>query len=241
MRRALPLLLVASLAAGCAPSAGGKADDAALIARDPVIARALNDPLMSDPDLASRNEANAAIGFADSTALPVLAASTEDAQAAREALRIELLESGTLPDLPPASERDGSAPLGPMSGADALLKAVAAPGACAGRLREDFALAASLPQAAAIPPPAMVVQAGGAQAGECRIRIIRYLTAAPIDDVLQYHFVRASRAGLSPERFARPQDSIAARGKSGEALAVHLRRAPNGLTGVTLVYRAPNP
>ena len=239
MRRAVPLLLLASCAAACAPAGHGAADDAALIAQDPVIARALNDPLMSDPDLASRNEANAAIGFADSTALPVLAASSEDAQAAREALRIELLESGTLPDLPPASEKPGGAPLGPMSGPAELLAAVGAPAACAGKLKEDFALAAKLPAAALLPPPAMVVQAGGADAGECRLRIIRYQTAAPLADVLQYHFVRASRVGLTPQRFAQPQESIAARGKNGERLAVHLRPAPGGLTGVTLVYLAP--
>jgi hypothetical protein len=194
---------------------------------------------MSDPDLASRNEANAAIGFVDSSALPVLAATSEDAQAAREALRIELLESGTLPDLPPASAKQGAAPLGPMSAPAELLAGVEAPVACAQGLKEDFAMAASLPPAAAIPAPAMVVQAGGADGEGCRIRIIRYQTAAPIADVLQYHFVRASRAGLSPERFAAPADSIAAKGKQGERLAVHLRRTPHRLTGVTLIYRAP--
>jgi hypothetical protein len=241
MRRVLAPLLFASCAAACAPSEQGQADDSALIAQDPVIARALHDPLMSDPDLASRNEANAAIGFADSAALPMLAATSEDAQAAREALRIELLESGTLSDLPLASDKPGGAPLGPMSSPADLLAAVGAPGRCAGKLREDFALAARLPPAAAIPVPAMVVQAGGADAGECALRIIRYETAAPVADVLQYHFVRATRAGLAPERFAQPQDSIAASGKRGERLAVHLRQAPGGLTGVTLVYRAPTP
>jgi len=241
MRRVVPLLLLLSLVAACAPSKPKATEDSALIAQDPVIARALHDPLMSDPDLASRNEANAAIGFVDSSALPVFAASSEEAQAAREALRIELLESGTLPDLPPASARAGTAPLGPMSGPAELLAAVEAPAACAKGLKEDFAIAANLPAAAAIPRPAMVVQAGGADAEGCRIRIIRYQTAAPIADVLQYHFVRASRAGLSPERFAAPADSIMAKGKQGERLAVHVRRTPHRMTGVTLVYRAPQP
>jgi hypothetical protein len=239
MRRTLPLLLLASLAAACAPFGDEGDSDAVPITQDPVIARALHDPLMTDPDLASRNEANAAIGFVDSAALPVFTASTEKAQAAREALRIELLEGGALPDLPLASARAGAAPLGPMSGAAELLAAVGAPAQCAEGLREDFALAASLPPAAAIPPPAMVVQAGGADSDGCGIRIIRYQTQAPMDDVLQYHFVRATRAGLTPERFAVPAASIAAKGKQGEQLAVHLRQTPHGLTGVTLVYRKP--
>jgi len=233
----IPLGLLALLAA-CGPGGEGFAQGEAMIATDPVIARALHDPLMSDPDLASRNEAAAAIGFADSAALPVLAGSSAAAAAAREAMRIELLESGTLPDLPPASDAPGPALLGPMSGAQDLLAAVGAPGSCAAGLKEDFALAAGLPPAAALPPRAMVVQAGGSDAEGCGLRIVRYLTPAASGDVLQYHHVRASRAGLAPTRHAAPGDSIAATGKGAERLAVSLRKAANGLTGVTLVYRA---
>lgn len=234
-----PLLACAGLLAGCSPVGRDASGDAALLARDPVIARALFDPLLTDPDLASRNEANAAIGFVDSAALPVFTADTAEAQAAREALRIELLEGGLLPDLPPASARSGGAVLGPMTGAGALLAAVGAPQTCAKGLREDFLLAADLPAAAAIPGLAMVVQAGGSDHAGCRLRIIRYDSAAPAADVLQYHFVRAQRAGLMPDRFAQPADSIAASGKSGERLAVHLRARAGGLTGVTLVWRGP--
>ena len=240
MRRAvIPLGLLALLAA-CGPGGGEAAQGQGLIAADPVIARALHDPLMSDPDLASRNEAAAAIGFADSAALPVLKGSSAAADAAREAMRIELLESGKLPDLPPATQAPGPAPLGPMTGAQALLGAVGAPAPCAAGLKEDFALAATLAPAAAIPPRAMVVQAGASDAKGCALRIIRYLTPAAPEDVLQYHHVRAGRAGLAPTRHAAPGDSIAARGKGNERLVVSLRKAANGMTGVTLVYRAPN-
>ena len=238
MRRTFILLASLGLLAACGSGGDDNAHDAALIATDPVIARALHDPLMSDPDLASRNEANAAIGFADSGALPVLAGSSEAAAAAREAMRIELLESGALPDLPFASDKPGGAALGPMSGADELLAAVGAPGICAKGLNEDFALAADLPPAAAIPPRAMVVQAGGSDTKGCGLRIVRYLTPAASVDVLQYHHVRATRAGLASTRHAAPGESITATGKGNERLAVHLRKAANGLTGVTLVYRA---
>jgi len=233
MRPAAILPAFIALAA-CSSGDDEAASDAALIDRDPVIARALGDPLMSDPDLATRNEANAAVGFAGSAALPVLPASSADARAAREALRLELLESGPIPDLPAAQGGDGRA-LGPMSGAADLLAAVGAPGSCAARLSEDFALAASLPPAAALPPRGMVQQAGGSDAPGCRIRIVRYLTAAPREDVLQYHHARALRAGL---RSQREGDAITAVGKGAQRLAAHVRAAPHGLTGVTLVFRA---
>jgi len=237
MRRMIALVL--SLAAA---ACGGRApDDAAdrAIAEDPVIARALHDPLMSDPDLASRNEANAAIGFADSHALPVFPVRSEDIQSAREALRLELLGAGAIPDLPDAGEGEGGPSLGPMANPEALLAAVRAPKDCAAALREDFAVAANLPPAAAIPPGAMVVQAGGADAAGCRIRIVRYRSAVPIVDLLQYHFARSQRAGMAPKRFAVPEDIVTASGRGSERIAVHIRPAANGLNGVDLVYRAP--
>lgn len=240
MRPAITLLLCLG-AAACGGRAPEDSRDAA-IAEDPVIARALHDPLMSDPDLASRNEANAALGFADSHALPVFPVRSEDAQAAREALRLDLLVAGAIPDLPPASQGDGGKPLGPMASPADLLAAVGAPARCGAVLKEDFALAASLPPVAAIPPGAMVVQAGGADAQGCRIRIIRYRSAAPIIDLLQYHYARSQRAGLSAVRYASPEDIVAAKGpakdRSAERLTVHIRPAANGLSGVDLIYRA---
>lgn len=239
MRRLAILLLGLAGLTACAPSGKQAGADASLIAKDPVIARALHDPLMTDPDLASRNEANAAIGFIDSHALPVLAGGTQEAQAAREAMRIQLLEGGSLPELPPVSPGEGGAALGPASAPADLLAAVGLPPACAANLKEDFLLAADLAPAAAIPPRAMVVQAGGADAAGCGVRIVRYLTAAPREDVLQYHHASATRAGLAARRHAVPGPSIAGRGEGGERIAVHVRDAPNRLTGVTLVYRAP--
>lgn len=238
MRRAiLPLLCL--MLAQCAPPQPERSADPRLIAADPVIARALNDPLMSDPDLASRNEANAVIGYADSSALPVLATTSQTAQAARDAARLELLEGGPIPELPDPTQGARGKALGPMASAKELIAALGAPAACATRLKQDFAYAAGLPAPASIMPMGMVVQAGGADSTGCRIRIIRYHTAAAPQDVLQYHYVLAGRAGLMPARYTAPEDIIAASGKDGETLVVHVRPAMGGLTGVDLLYRWP--
>jgi hypothetical protein len=243
MGRRLATLVLCLGAAACGQGGPPVPDGDPAIAADPVIARALHDPLMSDPDLASRNEANAALGFPDSHALPVLRGSSEAAQAAREALRLELLAAGPIPALPPASEGAGGPALGPLASPAMLLAAVAAPETCARALREDFALAASLPPVAAIPPGAMVMQAGGADRPGCRLRIIRYRSAAPIEDLLQYHLTRALRAGLAGQRFAAPEDIVIGKGagesQQDEALAVHVRPAAHGLNGVEVIYRAP--
>lgn len=239
MRRAILPSLLCLLLASCAEREVERAPDSALIAKDPVIARALHDPLMSDPDLASRNEANALLGQADSNALPVIAATPEAARAAYEAARRELLAGGPIPDLPPPARGPRGKPLGPQASAADLLAALGAPATCAAKLREDFALAADLPPVAAILPQGMVMQAGGAEAKPCRIRIIRYATPAALEDVLQYHYTRAVRGGLKASRHTAPEDLIAATAASGETLVVHIRPAAHGLTGVDLLYRAP--
>lgn len=249
LRQERAMRCVILLAVCCAlPACGGDAareasTRAALIAQDPVIAAAFNDPLMSDPDLASLNQANAALGFVDSHALPVIAATSSDAGAAREALRLDLLDDGPIPDLPrPRDRGEGEPPLtalGPMASAADLLRAVGAPAGCAARLREDFMLAANLPPVATLPPRGMVQQAGGADDAGCSLRIIRYQSAAAPEDVLQYHYAKARRAGLKAARYAEPEAILIARGKGGEALTVHARPGPHGLTGVDLIYRAP--
>ncbi|GIX18725.1 MAG: hypothetical protein KatS3mg120_0401 [Erythrobacter sp.] len=239
MARILALALLCLLLAACAPRERAGAGEEAALARDPVVARALHDPLMSDPDLASRNEANAILGQADSSALPLFKATREAARAAREAARTALLEGGPIPALPPPAEAAFARAPGPQADAGALLAALGAPAACARRLGEDFLLAADLPPAAALPPQAMVLQAAGADQTPCRIRIIRYATPAAGEDVLHYHYVRARRAGLAATRYSAPAALIAAQGKAGARLLVLARPAAHGMTAVELLYRAP--
>lgn len=235
----LPVLLPMLLSAcSGAPHTGAPGDP---FAADPLVAAALHDPLMSDPDLSARNEANAVLGFAADTAVPLLAATPEAAQAAREAGRLELLAEGTMPSLPSPVAAPFALPA-PGGTAQAGLGALGASKACIAGLEEGFGWAAKLPKVAAIMPHGMVVQAGGSDAAGCGLRLIRYQTAAPGEAVLQYHYVRAGRAGLKPLRHAGKVkgagESITASGPSGEALLVTLRKAASGLTSVDLYYRA---
>lgn len=227
-------LLLAACSAGPAERV-----DASTSAMDPVVARALHDPLMSDPDLSARNDANAVLGLPASGALPVFSATPEAARAAREAARLELLEGGPVPDLPPASETAGGKPLGALASAGDLLAALGAPESCGARLEQGFAWSADLPPVAAIMPHGMVMQAGGAEIAPCQVRIIRYQTPAMPDDVLAYHYARAVRAGMTVTRAAAPEAMINASNAAGQRLVVHARPAAHGMTAVDLLYRAP--
>ncbi|MEE4337218.1 hypothetical protein [Erythrobacter sp.] len=254
VRRAALLLLATALGA-CAEERGdGPRDDP--FAADPLLARALNDPLMADPDLAYRNEANAAVTIPAGHALPPFARTDEAALAAREAARLELLEGGRVPDLPDAApdaapERAlgaGPAGLGEARTAADMLAAAGAPERCAEGLEEGFAFAADLPAAARLMPHAMVQQAAGGEraggeraggrASPCAARIVRYLTPAAGEDVLHYHFVRAGRAGLSPRLRDAPERLLVGQGDR-ERLVLAVRKGPGGMTAVDLVWWRP--
>lgn len=213
-------------------------DIGAAMANDPLVARALHDPLMSDPDLSALNEANAVLGFADDNALPVIPATPEAAQAAREAGRIELLEAGEIAPLPDPAGGSNPVP-GRGASADELLAALAAPATCAAVLEQGFAWTTRLPAAAAIMPQGMAVRAAGSAAPACRVNLLRYHTPAAAADVLEYHYNRALRAGLSPVRHAEGGDSLVARAATGETLLVSLRPTASGLIEVDLAYRKP--
>lgn len=199
------------------------------------MARALHDPLMSDPDLARRSEANAALAFADSGALPVLGASAEAATRARDAAREALLAGGAIPSLTALAAGSGGKALGDMAKIADLLAATGVPEACRAGVRPGFDWAARLTGPAAIMPLGMVDAAAGSDAPACRVRVVRYQTAAAVDDALAWHDTLAQRAGLAIKRYAEPEGIIAAKGKQGETLRVHVRALPGGMSAVDVV------
>jgi hypothetical protein len=240
--RAIHSMLIAMLAFGLAGCEWLGSDAAEPRARgaataDPVIARALNDPLMSDPDLARRSEANALLSYADSSALPVLEATADTSRQAREAARNELLKGGAIGALPQAMPGSGGKNLGKLVEVSAILAASGAPSVCGPAVREGFDWAVRLAAPAAIMPLGMVEHAAGAEAPGCRLRLVRYLTPASIEDALTYHHALASRAGFEVRRYAEPEAILRATGKNGEDLRVHVRPALGGMNAVDLVYR----
>lgn len=201
---------------------------------DPYIARALNDPLMVDPDLAYRNEANAAITIGYDHALPSFKGTEESASAAREVARLELLEEGPIRDLPMPSLEPGPASLANQYGVEAVLEVVGAPPRCRKDIEGDFAYAASLPDIARVMPHGMVRVAAAVEAPECDLRLVRYVTPVPIVDALQYHYTIATREGFEVSYFAEPEASLTA-DRRGTFLRVFARATSGNLTAVDVV------
>ncbi|GMN02732.1 hypothetical protein [Erythrobacter sp. MTPC3] len=223
-----------AMLAACAPEAAESDGDAAEI-RDPVMARALNDPLMSDPDLSHLNEANAALTIRYDMALPPLTSSPELASRAREVALAQLLTGGPIADIPQAQTAGAPQSLAALRYAGDIAKAAGSPANCADLLTDSLDWAAKMPDAAMIMPHGMVQQAAGTDAGNCSLRVVRYLTPAAPQDVLQWHFAKADRARLDTRIYRAEDEVMIADGRTARVI-MHTRPAQGGLAAVDLIY-----
>ncbi len=208
-----------------------------ILATDPLLSRALSDPLMVDPDLAYRNEANAAVTIRHDHALPPFVATDELAGLAREAARVELLQDGRIPDLPFPVVEDAPANLSDLSLASEMVEAVGGPSRCIAGLREGMEWAADMPAPARIMPHGLVQQAAANPADGCSLRVVRYLTPVGQEDALQYHFALADRARLYTTYFDKPERALVGDGRT-QQLVVHARSGPGGMSAVDVIYWA---
>lgn len=204
---------------------------------DPLVQRALNAPLMTDPDLASLNEANAALTVNYEQTLPPVDRSERAIAAARDASRLLLLERGAIPNLPQARPaKDLPDLVGAMTALD-VAERVDFTSGCADDLRTSAIWAADLPEYADIVVRGSVMDAAGSDSPRCRVRIVRYLTPMEIDDVALFHYANAKRLGLNPGYNGEGERAIIGRDNAGSRLHVQMRETGDGLVAVDIALR----
>jgi hypothetical protein len=228
--RLLPLIL---LLAACG-EAGERQDKRG--ERDPAIAGALGDPLMTDPDLASQNRGNSALqgGGPPSAELPPDKSSPEEAEAARAAALT--LAGGKLAGLPaPAAVLERSRLAGKLTPVAIAAALPELSKGCAETLQYGFIWAARLPAALPVYPRGHARQAAGSDAPGCRLRVVSYVTPVAVDDVLAFHATTAGKAGLVLT--ARQEGGDAVLSGEGRTLdfAVFARPFDRQLTEVVLI------
>lgn len=217
---------------------GGGADEPAdKAAADGELASALGDEIMVDPDLAGQNQGNAAVaaGLGDGT-LPPEMLSPEAIERARSAALDIVGGAGRMKKAPVAVEVAGKLP------ADSALavasRAAAAPGAngnCADRAEYTMQWAARLPAAFPVYPQGSVQEAAGTDEGACALRVVNYVTAVPLDEVIDFYFTRATGAGFSAQRIKEDGDDVLGGVKGKASYVVYARAIPSGGTSVDLV------
>jgi hypothetical protein len=203
---------------------------------DPMVARALNDPLMIDPDLSWRSEANALLAFDDAGVLPAIVATPGEAARIRELSRRQLLNGGPIPKIPVARVDSGRDWPAKWSQPDDIVEALNAPEPCRGVVQPGFDWASTMPPVAAIMPQGMVEQAAGANASGCKLRMVQYHSAAQLEDILTHHHTLALRAGLYPDYYANPHPMILAKGSQGQQLLVWARKSAGSLHSVAVIH-----
>ena len=202
--------------------------------RDPAVSGALSDPIMTDPDLASQNQGGAALagGGPASGEIPKLKQGAEEVAAAHEAALAVL--GGTIPVAPgpsataQASKLDDAATLQAMAEASGL----AAKG-CPQQLGYSYGWAAKLPPLLAPYPRGHVRAAAGTDDAACKLRVVSYLTPAPLGEVIDFHHARAVPLGVAHRREG--GDDVLSGGKGAARFALYARRRDDGFTQVDVI------
>ncbi|WP_427965811.1 hypothetical protein [Altererythrobacter sp.] len=203
---------------------------------DPLVQQALNDRLMTDPDLAFQNEGNAALTIGYDHSLPRIENGPEITALTRDETRMALLDGGEIAELPASISEPEIASYTEDLSAEERARMAGVAEACAQGLEHSTIWAARLQDYAEIVPRGAVVDAAGSDRAGCKLRIVTYRTPLAIEDVMQFNFTLAVRAGFDPEYLAGSGPERAIRGrKGGKNLAVYVRPGFDGLTDVDIV------
>lgn len=203
---------------------------------DALEASALGSQIMVDPDLAGQNLANSAVGaeLGDGM-LPPERSSPEAIAAAKADALAELGGLGNVRKVPAVA---GNSNTGAGAALTAAGKAAASPGGkgdCAALASYTADWAAKLPASFPIYPMGSVQEAAGTDEGGCSLRVVTYLTAVPLGDVLDYYYTRASKAGFSAEHAMDGEYDLLGGSKGKASYIVYGRALPTSATEITLV------
>ena len=200
-----PAIAFLVLLASCAPAVSDRASPPV----DPLVAEALALPLMTDPDLASVNEANAALGGPVTVSLPAHIDTERELRLIRAEAAMLAGGVSTPADLPD--------PL-PLSGARRTLAAQAAlvrPVGCREVVR-DYRWAARLPPSIPPVPRSATLDAIGSDEPRCAFRAVAFRTPLPSEEVVRFYHARAVHGGFDP-RWRRDGDGHRLEGRRGRA------------------------
>ena len=229
-----PVAAIAAIALLSACS-GSNEQQAEGDAMDPASQQALNDGLMTDPDLAATNEAGAALSGTGNDAIPEIDKSAQAIEAARTRA-VELVGgSANLIAAPAAKQLAANAP--DTKAMVAAAQAAVSPGGanCANSVAYGSAWAAKLPAAFPVYPRGNTQEAAGTDEGDCALRIVSFYTPVKIDDVFAFYASRATAAGFTVEHTLKDGSNILSGTKGNSALVVYGKRLPSNVTQIDLV------
>ncbi|MFN4112744.1 MAG: hypothetical protein ACK4GD_02250 [Sphingomonadaceae bacterium] len=213
LNRATPLALATLLLAGCgdAPAATSPFEDI-----EPAAARALNDPLMTDPDLVAINEASSALTGSNDHSLPLMIDTPEAVREAQDRAIALLGGSGSVPPLPAPGPLEEETQVSPLVMLDEVAARLAGAERCLASARYSAAWAARLPDAVPIFPRGATIEAMGSDAPGCALRAVRFRSPVPAEDLARFYFGKSREAGYRAN-YAANDESWQVTGQTGAA------------------------
>lgn len=235
----LPLLMLAACGGNKEEDKLAKLDaELTNDASDPALRGALEGKIVVDPKLTGQSNINAVRSNEKpvSGGVPML----KGADATAQALKVaggklqhapEPTQAKHCPDCGP----DGPATLGALAREQGKRKPIA--GGCNGKLDYGMQWAQKLPQPFGLYPGAALVEAAGADGPNCTIRAASFIAGAPMQDVIDFYYTQAKRAGYDAEHQLMDGEHVlgGVNGRDDGAYFMTFAKGPNGGTAVDVV------
>lgn len=237
MRRAIllaPLLLLAA----CGDAPADTAEDAldvelaeAANGSDPMLATALADPIMVDPMLATRSNADAVRPPAQPYSGLIASPDTAPLRDGGEESETAPAPQGECRECAVARDSVTLAALAKRQPAQLV-------GTCAPGLAYSARWASHLPSDLPLHPAARLAEAAGNDRDGCALRVVSFTVAKPLQSVTDFYYTRAKRAGYTAEHKADAEGQhmlAGVRQRDGAGYAVFLSERAGGGTLVELI------
>lgn len=204
--------------------------------QDPAMMSALQSQIMVDPALARQANNDAVRPPAQPYSGAVPPDAIAGSPAATGAATSETLKTAPAPkggDCPQCTAARESLTLGALASRqrDGRTRS------CAGALRYAADWANRLPADLPLYPDARVSEAAGSQSNQCAVRAVSFSTGAPLQQVIDWYYTRASSAGYAAEQQADGGEHVlgGTRDQDGGAFALFLTTRGDGGTDVDLI------
>lgn len=200
---------------------------------DPAMSGALGDQIMVDPDMTGQDGAALAVNDGR-IALPPEQRSPEAIAAAKEEAARAV---GGRISAAPQAQSGGAAGLteAAATAAQVAQESKAAHTDCAGKVAYSNTWAAKLPAEIPVYPRGAVQEAAGTDSNGCALRVVNYATPVPPEDVVNFYYTMAKKAGYGTDHRLDGKDHVIGGSKGGKAYVVYARKLDGGLTEVDLV------
>jgi hypothetical protein len=195
-------------------------------APDPAVTAALHDPIMVDPSLASQANGDA-VRPPDR---PYSAAAPSPLVATGSNAPDEKLTAAPAPATCPSCKGGREAlTLGELAAVQR-----ASNRQCAAKITSSAAWANRLPRALALHPDARVIEAAGTDADGCRFRVVSFVIARPMGQMVDWFYTHGRQGGYATEHQAEGDQHLLAGTRGDAAFAAFL--SPDGrATSVDLI------